>query len=339
MADYGALVSQKGYDAKTCADRFLVYSSAFQTLKIHSVNSVTDVMPTDDYGSFTASTTDIITSVGNTVINGDSIEVWSDGTLPGGLSVSTRYWIINKSGSTFKLSLTRGGSAVDITSVGSGYHSYQTLDNIITITHNLGYLAPFIVVYNGSTTLGTAKSYMSAPSVLPLYFDVVDEYLHVEQSINNLKVTISKFFDSGGSVAGDTMYFTVYLFINDFVTIAGANINTGTTLGASENDHGIRISKDGFDVKTCANIDCVLSSSFFNQIVHSSGINYSATATINISHNLGYIPSYLVFVKESSGSSFIRLFTQTEISDTNLIITNPYGYYAFYYIIFKQKNN
>lgn len=338
--DYGASVSQKGYDVKTCADRFLVYSSAFQTLKIHSVSSVTATLPTDNYGGFTAATTDIITATGTTVINGDPIEFWTNGTLPNGLLANTRYWVINKSGNTFKVSLIKGGSAVDITSTGAGSHSYQTLDNLITITHNLGYLAPFVVIYNGSTTVGTTKSYMASPSVLPIHFDIVDEYLHVEQSTNNLKVTVDKFFDDGGgALAGDTMYFTVYLFVNDFTTIAGTNINIGTTLGASSADYGIRISKDGFDVKTCADIDCVLSSSFFNQIIHSSGIDTSAAATINIAHNLGYIPSYLVFVKESVGSTFIRLFTQTEVSTTNLIITNPYSYYAFYFIIFKQKNN
>ena len=30
--------------------------------------------------------------------------------------------------------------------------------NVITITHNLGYFAPCLVVYNGSTTLGQGTS-------------------------------------------------------------------------------------------------------------------------------------------------------------------------------------
>jgi len=86
MRDFGAAVSQKGYDVKTCADRFLVYSSAFSNLKINNVYSVSTTIPT----------------AGNI--------------------------------------------------------------NTITITHNLGYFAPVIVIYNGSTTRGITNSFfMSTP--------------------------------------------------------------------------------------------------------------------------------------------------------------------------------
>jgi hypothetical protein len=340
MGAYGAAVSQKGYDVKTCDDRFLVYSSAFQTLKVFSVSSVSAMKPDNDYNSFSVNaSTNVFTTVDNILRNGDPVQVWSDGTLPSPLQESTTYYVISKSGNTYKLSTTSGGSEIDITNTGSSTHYYETVDNIITINHNLGYLAPFIVIYNGSTTIGQTKSYMSSPSVLPTYLDVVNEYLHVEQSINDLKITVGRFFDDeGGAVAGDTMYYTVYQFLNDFTSITGTNINTGIDSGTSSTDYGIRISKLGYDVKTCDDINCVLSSSFYNQIIHSCGLDTSGDTTINISHNLGYIPSYLVFVKEASGSSYIRMFTQTQATTTNLTISNPSEYYGFYYIIFKQKN-
>jgi hypothetical protein len=41
-------------------------------------------------------------------------------TMPGGLAISTMYYIVQSTGTTFKLSLTKNGSPVDITSVGSG---------------------------------------------------------------------------------------------------------------------------------------------------------------------------------------------------------------------------
>lgn len=338
--DYGASVSQKGYDVKTCDDRFLVYSSAFQNLKIFSVSSVSAMKPDNDYNTFTVNaSTNVFTTVGNLLRNGDPVQVWSDGTLPSPLSDTATYYVINKSGNTYKLSTSLGGSEIDITNTGTSTHYYQTVDNIITINHNLGYLAPFVVLYNGSTTVGQTNSYMATPSVLPTYLDVVDEYLHVEQSTTNLKITVSRFFDDeGGALAGDTMYFTVYQFLNDFSTITGTNINTGTTSGSSSTDYGIRISKDGYDVKTCDDINCVLSSSFYNETIHACGIDTSASTTINISHNLGYIPSYMVFCKQTSGSSYIRLFTQTQATTTNITISNPSAYYGFYYIIFKQKN-
>jgi hypothetical protein len=211
--------------------------------------------------------------------------------------------------------------------------------NKITITHNLGYLSPFIVVYNGSSSIGTTKSYVSGPSICPAYFDVVDQYLTVRQYTDKLEIYIYNGFDiAGGTAEDDTVYFTVYVFLNDFTAISGTNINTGTTSGSSSTDYGIRISKPGYDVKTTDDINCVLSSSFFNQIIHQVGIDTSGYDTINISHNLGYIPSYLCFTKESSSDTYIRLFTITKTTTTKLVIDNVYSYDEFYYIIFKQKN-
>ena len=339
--DHGAAVSQKGYDVKTCDDRFLVYSSAWPILKIFNVSVVTGFKPSNDYNSFTANINDTLTSVGNVLINGDPVQVWSDGTLPAPLSDTTTYYVINKSGNTFKLSTIRGGSAVNITDTGSSTHYYQYVSDIVTVTHNLGYISPFLVMYNGSTTIGVTDSYLNSPSVIPFTFlDVVDEYIHVEQFENKLEIAVSPFFDDeGGAVAGDTIYFTVYMFLDNFDTVDAKKITTGTSSGASSTDYGIRISKDGFDVKSCDDIDCVLSSSFFTQIIHMKGIDTSGTNPITITHDLGYIPSYLMFTKEASADDHIRLFTQVEATTTTLSIFNGYAYEEFYYIIFKQKND
>ncbi len=233
MSDYGAIVSQKGYDAKTCADRFLVYSSAFQTLKVFGVYSVSAVVPSDT------------TSV--------------------------------------------------------------------TITHNLGYYSPFFVIYNGSSIIGTTNSYFMS--------DSVGDDLRINNYLNSLTLTIPSWFDNYDT--GATVYFTIYIFIDDFSTVLGQNINTGTTIGSLSSDYGIRISKAGYDVKTCADIDCVLSSSFFNQIIHSKGI-----ATGNIAHTLGYVPSQLVYAFDTDHIYY----SKTQIDSTTL-----YSNSGDYYIIFKNK--
>ena len=251
MADYGALVSQKGYDAKTCADRFLVYSSAFQTLKIFNTYAVTGTKP-------------------------------ASGT------------------------------------------------NTITITHNLGFYAPYIVVYNGNTTRGTSQSFF--------FEDGNESLLQTRNYVNSLEIDIIPVFDLGNINNGDTVYFTVYIFLDDFRTVAEQNINTGTTLGASSTDYGIRISKDGFDVKTCADTDCVLSSSFFNQIVHKKGIYSSPTGVDGeISHNLGYVPNLLHYTR-NNGASYIKYFRGAYISSARLyLVSSPYD--TEYYIIFKDRIN
>jgi hypothetical protein len=60
--------------------------------------------------------------------NGDLIVLDSTGTLPGGLSKATKYYIVNAGANDFEVSLTHGGSAVDITDTGSGTHSYYAFE-------------------------------------------------------------------------------------------------------------------------------------------------------------------------------------------------------------------
>lgn len=80
------------------------------------------------YGvTFTAAAgTDLLTASGHGRVNGDKVRVSSTGTLPGGLSANTDYFVRDVSGSTFKLAETSGGAAIDITSAGTGTHSLGT---------------------------------------------------------------------------------------------------------------------------------------------------------------------------------------------------------------------
>lgn len=251
MGDYGAAVSQKGYDVKNCADRFLVYSSAFSNLKINSVSSVSTTKPT----------------TGNT--------------------------------------------------------------NTITITHNLGYLAPVMVVYNGSTTLGVNSSF--------LFTDSIGSVLSIKIYTNTIEIIVGDDFDGSASAAGDTVYFTVYSFLDSFDTIAASSINTGTSSGSSSTDYGIRVSKAGFDVKSCDDKDCAFSSSFFSNIVHMKGVDDTGEVT----HDLGYIPAFLGFYKVS-GNSFLSLedysgYFMTFAVNTSTITSNLDTGDEFYYVILKQK--
>ena len=74
--------------------------------------------------TFTAATSDVITSSAHGMSNGDVITVASSTTLPAGLSASTYYFIISADTNTFKVSTTPGGSAVDITDTGTGTHTW-----------------------------------------------------------------------------------------------------------------------------------------------------------------------------------------------------------------------
>jgi hypothetical protein len=79
--------------------------------------------------SFTAAVTDICTYTrgAHGLVNGDTIALVSSGVLPAGLDTTTIYFIINATATTFKVSLTSGGSAVDITDTGTGTHYFGKL--------------------------------------------------------------------------------------------------------------------------------------------------------------------------------------------------------------------
>lgn len=69
--------------------------------------------------------TDTLTLAGGTVIENQDVTLKTSGALPGGLSASKKYFCVNVSanGATCKLSESKGGTAVNITSAGSGTHT------------------------------------------------------------------------------------------------------------------------------------------------------------------------------------------------------------------------
>jgi len=66
-----------------------------------------------------------ITIVSHSFVNGQHIQYYTAGTVIGGLTSLTRYFIVNVSGNTFKLSTTQGGGAVNLTNQGVGTHYFR----------------------------------------------------------------------------------------------------------------------------------------------------------------------------------------------------------------------
>lgn len=197
--------------------------------------------------------------------------------------------------------------------------------NTITITHGLGYIAPYIVVYNGSTTIGQSNSYFFADSQLIA--------LYTRGYTNTIEIDVDEFFDFLASATGATVYFTVYVFLDDFRTVAERNIDTGAdTVGSLSSNYGLRVSKNGYDVKTCTSDQLAFSSSFFNQIIHKKGI----VTSLPVSHNLGYIPAHLTFMK-FSGNAYIENYPFFGTDSTTLDSTGISVGDSVYYIIFKNS--
>lgn len=69
--------------------------------------------------------TDTITITAHEFLNNQAVKFSSTGTLPGGLNSTDYFYIINATANTFKVSATEGGSAVNITTTGSGVHTIE----------------------------------------------------------------------------------------------------------------------------------------------------------------------------------------------------------------------
>lgn len=112
-------------------------------------------------------------------------------------------------------------------------------------------------------------------------------------------------------------------------------------------DYGVKVSEDGYDVKTATDQNLSLKSgldlikmSKQGSVNLSYGLNY-------VYHNLGYAPQYLVFVGASDNTSFLATYesnnftayVETFVDSEKLVILNPDPSYfesAYYYIFYQQ---
>lgn len=82
---------------------------------------------------FTAAVTDVVTSAGHGLANGDVLILTTSNTLPAGLSAGTAYYVRDTTTDTFKLAATSGGSAIDITDTGTGTHRWHNPTATVTL--------------------------------------------------------------------------------------------------------------------------------------------------------------------------------------------------------------
>ncbi len=102
----------------------LIYGQTWPALSSYRSHPVT-VRFLAGYGrSFTADATSNVVTLSGAALpnNGKCVRLVSTTTLPAGLDAYTDYFVVNASANTFKLALTAGGSAIDITDAGTGTH-------------------------------------------------------------------------------------------------------------------------------------------------------------------------------------------------------------------------
>lgn len=82
-----------------------------------------------DKGTVTAdASTDKLTLSGHGMADTTKVQFTTTGTLPAGLSLATTYFVRDSATNDFKVALTSGGSAIDITNTGSGTHTVKMME-------------------------------------------------------------------------------------------------------------------------------------------------------------------------------------------------------------------
>lgn len=81
--------------------------------------------------AFTVDTSaDTLKCNGHGVREHDQVIVASTTTLPSGLAASTRYHAVNVTPNSFQVASTPGGAAIDITSSGTGTHTFYVVGSV-----------------------------------------------------------------------------------------------------------------------------------------------------------------------------------------------------------------
>lgn len=145
--------------------------------------------------TFTAATTDIITSNSHGYTGGERIRVSSGTTLPAGLSANTDYYVLKDTitTNTFKVSATPDGTPVDITDTGTGTHT-MTLKGKVILAHGFRH-AMLTYDTTGSATL-TAKVQGSDAETMP-------DFEASQSTTNQWDYVQLKDLENGDSIAGD----------------------------------------------------------------------------------------------------------------------------------------
>lgn len=111
--------------------------------------------------TFTASaSTDLLTCNGHGVKEGQQVIVATSGTLPTGLTASTRYFAVNVSPNAFALATVPGGVPIDITGAGSGTHTFYVVgswqyDFSSVAAGTVGQFRGWATAVNGSSEIAT----------------------------------------------------------------------------------------------------------------------------------------------------------------------------------------
>lgn len=116
--------------------------------------SYTATVPAGAVVSAVSTGADTLTSTGHGLVNRDFVAVTSTGTVPGGLTASTGYYVVGATANTFQLATTEAGSALDLTTAGTGTISFERWS--ATVPASVHALNTFNIVVKAFDTVSVA---------------------------------------------------------------------------------------------------------------------------------------------------------------------------------------
>jgi hypothetical protein len=113
--------------AKYCANRQAALDEIYTTMSGMGWELVDgNFSPiTVAYTAVTIADETFTTTSGSVPANATPVQITSTGTIPGGLAINTLYYVVNRTDTTFKLSTIYNGSAINITTQGTGNHTIK----------------------------------------------------------------------------------------------------------------------------------------------------------------------------------------------------------------------
>jgi hypothetical protein len=127
---FNAIISASGgpLDLSAYTVKFQMNQYRGTTVVVAETNSHITVHPTQSFAA--DATTNLITCVGHGVKDGNQIVLATSSALPGGLATATRYFPVQIGENTFALAVTANGQAIDITSAGTGTHTFYIVGSV-----------------------------------------------------------------------------------------------------------------------------------------------------------------------------------------------------------------
>ena len=122
--DVKATVRQSAPTGWLLCDGSKKSATTYESLLIVMLSDIADWGRGAAHSTFTVDTaTDELISVAHGLAVDAVVYFNTSGTMPGGITADTKYFVISITADRFKISITKGGAAIDIISAGSGTHS------------------------------------------------------------------------------------------------------------------------------------------------------------------------------------------------------------------------